>query len=137
MSRILGLDIGIKVVGIALTDESQTIVSPRPPIIRNNGSLRLGPFKKLISIFKIKTVVAGLPLHLDGANSKQGSKTKAFINKLKKHFPAVTFITVDERLSTSSVKKKYRRLKLAKNKSAANIDSFAAMEILEDFLGRD
>lgn len=144
MNRILGLDVGSKVIGVALTDETQTIVTPHAPIIRSNAGLRLGAFKKLIDTFKIKTVVVGLPLYLDGSTSEQTSKTKAFVKKLQKHFPTITFITVDERLSTESVKQKYQQLKLHKKKStpkaghrfdaSINIDSFSAMEILENFL---
>ncbi len=134
LGRILSLDIGEKVIGIALSDDSQTIVSPQPPIIRNKGSLRLGQFKKIIDQFQIKTIICGLPVLMDGSSSQQTKKTKAFVNKLKKHFLSITFFWADERLSTETIKEKYRTLKLSKNPTAKNIDSFAAMEILEDFL---
>ena len=133
LGRILSLDIGEKVIGIALSDENQTLATPHPPIIRNVGSLRLGQFRKIIDKFQVKTIIYGLPIFLDGRTSRQTQKTKAFVNKLKKHFPSISFLGIDERLSTETVQTKYSRLKLTKNATAINIDSFAAMEILESF----
>ena len=134
MNRLLSLDIGTKTIGVAITDESHTLVTPLPPIIRNAGSLRLGPLKKLIAKYQVKEIITGLPIHLQGQSSAQTKVTKAFVNKLKKHFTNITFHLVDERLSTETVKLKYKHLNLKKDNSSRNIDSFSAMEILEDYL---
>jgi putative Holliday junction resolvase len=137
IGKILALDVGERVVGIATCDEAQVLVTPHPPLVRDDGSLSLGKFKKLFQNFEPVSVLIGLPRQEGKGLSEMARKIHGFGEKMKKHFPQVHFIYVDEKLSTKSTRERYAHLDLRKNNSSINLDSFAAMEILEDYLGRE
>lgn len=131
--KILALDVGKKILGCAVVGEDGISPEPLPPIIRHNESLSLGPLRRLCVVYRIHTLVVGLPLK-NGTSNRQSRKTKGFISKIKKHFPQLKVIIQDETLSTWSARKNFYRLKLKKGTSPINIDSFAAREILISYL---
>jgi len=133
-TRILALDVGERIVGIAATDESGLIASPLPPLIREEGSMSLGKFKKVFGECRPSLVLIGLPRQEGKGLSAPAKKIKNFAKKLGKHFPELKFSFQDEQLSTWSAREKYARLDLRKANKITNIDSFSAMEILEDYL---
>lgn len=131
--KILALDVGEKILGCAIVGEDEISPEPLPPIIRHNGGLSLGPLRRLCVIYRVHTLVIGLPLK-NGISNHQSRKTKGFIFKIRKHFPQLKVVIQDETLSTWSARKNFSRLKLKKGTSLINIDSFAAREILISYL---
>ena len=132
--KILALDVGEKFIGIAITISKGISMTPLPPLQRKEGSLRLNAIKSLVKEHGIEEIVIGLPLNMDGTKGKAYRKIKGYAFKVSKQLKDLNIAYQDERLSTWSVKNKFKRLKLDKNNSEKNIDSFAAMEILNDYL---
>lgn len=134
MGRLLALDVGEVVVGVAVTDDRQVLSTPLPPVVRKEGSMALGSFRRLIEKYQPEQIIVGIPKQDGKGLSLSARKIKAFAVKLIRHFPDQVFVFRDERLSTWSVKEKYERLELRKGDGPINLDSFAAMEILDDLL---
>lgn len=141
VSKYLGIDFGLKRVGLAVSDEGKTISFPRTTIPNDNNL-----FAKLLNVCRedfISKIVIGYPLKLNSEDTHITETVKIFSNELKNFlnkqnvFPEFFFI--DERYSSSlaqsyifeSVKSKKKR----KEKSLT--DSISAQIILQDFLDRE
>ncbi len=126
--RILGLDIGDKRIGIAVSDELEIISTPLE-VIENDDKVA-EKIREIINKYKIKKVVVGIPYTLKGSAGYQARKTIDFVdNTIKNMNVEVDYI--DERYTTKILMKlfeKYSKKKL--------IDSFSASIILEDYLKR-
>ena len=122
--KILGIDYGEKRIGLAISDETQTlareleIVSPQA-IMEKLASLILSD--------EIGTIVVGLPINMDGQPTPKTEETQKFIEKLKQQF-SVSIETFDERLSS-----KMAQSITHENK---NLDSLAAQIILQNYLDK-
>lgn len=131
--KILCLDLGNKWVGIALSNQSQTFCFPQKTISSSELNLFL---KKIISEEKIKTIVYGLPINLNGTISLQAEAVTKSIQELKKKFQEfeITWVPVDERFSSRSA----QNILIAQNKKIKNNKqeehSIAAAVILQTFL---
>ncbi|MBN8216513.1 MAG: Holliday junction resolvase RuvX [Spirochaetes bacterium] len=133
MGRLLAFDIGEVVIGVAVSDDRHVLATPLKPIVRRQGSMALGSFRRLFEEYLPERALVGIPRQTDKGLSQPARRIKAFVEKLRRHFPEVEFEWRDERLSTWSVKEKYARLSLTKNNGETNLDSFSAMEMLEDY----
>lgn len=133
MGRLMAFDIGEVVIGVAVSDDRHVLATPLVPIVRREGSLALGSFRRLFEEYMPDRVLVGIPRQADKGLSQPARRIKAFIRKIGQHFPDILFEMRDERLSTWSVKEKYARLALTKNNGEMNLDSFSAMELLEDY----
>jgi putative Holliday junction resolvase len=140
-NKYLGIDFGLKRVGVAVSDEGKTISFPRITILNNNSL-----FDNLLLICReeyISKIIIGLPLRLNSENTHITEAAKIFSSELKiflnqrNFFP--DFFFIDERFTSSlaqsyiseSVKSKKKR----KDKSLT--DSISAQIILQDFLDRE
>jgi len=138
--RILALDVGEKVIGCAVCDPGEIVCSPLQAIIRKNKAMSLGQLKQILKETGAEKIIIGAPINMDGTKGIMYKKIKAYAEKLKRHFKDMPIELSDERLSTWTVRNKFSRLKLKKSKIASgasgkmNLDSFCAMEILEDYL---
>tara|TARA_B100000003_G_scaffold196386_1_gene199353 strand:+ start:393 stop:806 length:414 start_codon:yes stop_codon:yes gene_type:complete len=134
MGRILGIDLGSKRVGIALSDNSNIIASPFKTLIFNNHKDLLIKLGELINEFDIKTIVLGLPLSMNGIDSPQTKKIRDFKSSLL--IFNIPIIYEDERLSSVSAKKSMvtQNIKTGHNKS--EIDMRAAAIILQQHLDK-
>ena len=132
--KILSFDIGDKVIGVAISDLTEMIVTPKMPLIYEKKKSLIDLLVAQVINEKVKKVVVGYPLNMDGTKGKQANKVINIVASLKKKLPNIEWVLHDERLSSWSVRRKYSTLKLSKKKQIKNIDSFSAMEILNDFL---
>lgn len=126
--RILGLDIGDKRIGIAVSDELEIISTPLE-VIENDDKVA-EKIREIINKYKIKKVVVGIPYTLKGSTGYQARKTIDFVDSTIKNMN-VEIDYIDERYTTkipSMLFKKYSKKKL--------IDRFSASIILEDYLKR-
>jgi putative Holliday junction resolvase len=102
--RILGLDVGDKRIGMAVSDEMGITAQPAGTLVRSRPS---EDFEKIIEIakqYEVALIVVGLPMRLNGTDSPQTVKVREFLHELQKH----TDIPVqpwDERLTTKSAEK--------------------------------
>ena len=134
MGRSLGIDLGSKRVGIALSDNSNIIASPFKTLIFNNQKDLLNQVGELINEFDVKTIVLGLPLNMSGKDSTQTKKIRDFKSSLL--IFNIPIIFEDERLSSVSAKKSMvtQNIKTGHNKS--EIDMRAAAIILQQHLDK-
>lgn len=129
MKRVIGLDIGLKRIGVAVSDPFLITASPREHI--QNDEKVVDRIKKLLQEYNTKDIVVGLPLTLRGNEGEQAAYTRQFVEKLKEEIPDINIIFVDERF-TSSLAQRHISPKKAKNKG--NIDSMSAVFILQTYL---
>ena len=134
MGRSLGIDLGDKRVGIALSDNSNLIASPFKTLIFNNQKDLLNQLRELINEFDVKTIVLGLPLSMNGIDSHQTKKIRDFKSSLL--IFKIPIIYEDERLSSVSAKKSMviQNIKTGQNKS--EVDMRAAAIILQQHLDK-
>lgn len=134
--KILAFDPGYKYVGVAIGDTSFGTIVPLKPVVREGNALALGQFKRLIKLHQPEKMIFGMPYNMDGTRGVAAKKTKNFVNKIRKHFPGVDIDTVDERLSSWSVKNHFGLNQTAKETGGSSIssDSLAAVEILNLYL---
>ena len=134
MSRCIGIDLGSKRVGLALSDKMNMIASPYRTLIVKNEQDLLDQLRLIIVDFKIKTIVLGLPLNMNGEDSAQTKKVRKFKSVISVFNLPV--ILEDERLSSVSAKRSLvmQDIKTGHNKS--EIDKRAAAIILQQFLDK-
>ena len=134
MGRSLGIDLGSKRVGIALSDKSNIIASPFKTLFFNNHRDLLSQLGELVNEFNVKTIVLGLPLNMNGIDSHQTKKIREFKSSLLKF--NIPIIYEDERLSSVSAKKSMviQNIKTGYNKP--EIDMRAAAIILQQHLDK-
>lgn len=133
MPRILAIDYGTKRVGLAVTDELKIIATSLGTVHAKDAIEYL---KKYTTENTVETFVVGLPKRMDGSASQSEKYIQAFINGLRKNFPAIPVLRYDERFTSkiasqtlidSGLKKKDR-----KNKEL--LDTVSAVLILQDYL---
>ena len=134
MSRSIGIDLGSKRVGLALSDKSSMIASPYKTLNYNNEQDLLDQLRIIIEDFTVETIVLGLPLNMSGEDSAQTKKVRQFKSALSIFNLPIKL--EDERLSSVSAKKSLvmQDIKTGHNKS--EIDKRAAAIILQQFLDK-
>ncbi|MDR3179441.1 MAG: Holliday junction resolvase RuvX [Holosporaceae bacterium] len=135
-SVFMGLDVGSKTIGMAVSDRRNKIASSVGTIARkgNNGDF-FGILRHLKS-YNVGLIICGWPLQMDGLACKQCEKVENFIEKLSKHTD-VGIARWDERFSTSVVDKIMIEADLSRKRRKQLVDKTAAVYILQgalDFL---
>ena len=132
-TRSLGLDIGDKRIGVALSDPGGILASPFTIINRQDETADIEAIINIINQQQVGQVVVGLPRSMDGNVGKQAEKVKAFTQELCNHTEVpITFR--DERLTTVSAKRLMQTVKTKKARKKAPDDAIAAAIILQSYL---
>lgn len=131
--RILGLDIGDRRVGVAVSDPEEVIASPLTVITRDSDSATIDTIVRLVGQYEVKRIVVGLPYSLDGSLGIQASKVKDFVDELSQSTSARIELR-DERLSTVAVKRLLRGAGNKKAREKSRLDAAAAAYILQGYL---
>jgi len=131
--RSLGLDIGDKRIGVALSDPEGILASPFTVINRRDESLDIAAITDIISQQQVGRVIVGLPRSMDGSLGKQAEKVKEFTQKLCRRIQ-VPVEYRDERLTTVLAE---RLMKTTKTKRRARRDAQAAALILQGYLDEE
>ena len=133
VGKIIALDVGNVRIGVAVSDPTGTLASPKDSITRRDGiELTL----KLIDTEKISLILIGMPYLPSGATGTQAQHTVQFIDSLSEK-TEIPIKIVDERMSTIAAKKKLSestRSKRCIQKNKGIIDSAAAAVILQSYL---
>lgn len=127
--RLLGLDIGTKTVGLAICDAGWSIATAAETVIRRKFSKDLEQIRKVIIEQNIVGLVSGLPLNLDGTQSKQTQASKAFAQNLT--VLELPILLWDERWSTQAVERDLIASDVSRKKRSQVIDQMAAAYILQ------
>ena len=130
--RILGLDVGDKRIGVALSDEMQWIASPHSVYNRVGYGPDVKHFQKLYAENGAVLVVCGLPKNMDGSVGFQAEKVMAFADKLREAGLPVEF--QDERLSTVSAHQALIEGGMRRDERKGTVDKVAAAVILQSYL---
>ncbi len=136
LGRLLGLDIGTKRIGIAVSDASRFIATPKLIINRQSNLKDFAVIKNLIEEYQVIGIVAGMPVDMDESEIPMTQFALNFCENLdvflEKKLPIFFF---DERLTSFEAREiGGSRLSRKKNKSQKYIDDIAASLILQGFL---
>lgn len=135
MERIMGLDVGDKTIGVAVSDLLQMTAQGVTTIRRESKEKDFAALLELITQYDIKKVVVGLPKHMNGTIGDQGEKTIKFAEKVKNKFK-VEIIYQDERLTTMAAERVLISGDVRREKRKGVIDKVAATFILQTYLDR-
>ncbi len=131
--RILGIDYGTKKIGLAISDDTNTIAMPLEVIDYDDNTI--DKIKRIAEENMVKKIVIGLPITLSGNKGKRALQTEEFVEKLKEELEGVEIVEWDERLSTRFSERILNKanVKGRKNKKKV-IDKIAATFILQGYL---
>ncbi|MDH4202175.1 MAG: Holliday junction resolvase RuvX [Phycisphaerae bacterium] len=131
--RYLAIDHGQKRTGLAISDASETLVSPHAVIETSNQEELLRRILKVIDQEQIDAVVIGLPLNMDDSEGPRAKRVRQFVSG----FEAQTNCPVilhDERLSSFEADCLSGDLNLTRKKKKKRLDAIAAAAILRSFI---
>jgi len=131
--RSLGLDIGDKRIGVALSDPQGLLASPLTIINRRDETADIKAITDIVSQHQVGQIIVGLPRSMDGSLGQQAEKVKTFTQKLCSHTDVPVEFR-DERLTTVSAKRLMQAVKTPKNRRKARDDAIAAALILQGYL---
>jgi len=131
--RILGLDLGDKTIGVAVSDALGYTAQGLKVIRRQNLAKDLKELNKIIDDYQIGKIVVGLPRNMDGSMGPQAKKVYRFIELLREEFGLPT-ISLDERLTTKAAEAILLEADLSRAKRKRVIDKLAASILLQSYL---
>lgn len=137
--RCLGLDLGTKTLGIAISDRTNVIANPYKTIRFNDISELIEPLKDIILQESIGEIALGLPKNMDNSCGFASKRSLGFKELLEKHIN-IPIVLVDERLSTMEAEKYLLDSDMSRKKRKDKIDAVAASVILNTYIrmrGRD
>ncbi|WP_230531110.1 Holliday junction resolvase RuvX [Microvirga roseola] len=134
-ARLMGVDLGTKTIGLALSDVERRIATPLETIKRVKFTPDAERIKALVERYDVGGLVIGLPLNMDGTEGPRSQATRAFVRNLK---PIVDrpMLFWDERLSTVAVTRTLLDADASRAKRADAVDKMAAAYILQGALDR-
>jgi putative Holliday junction resolvase len=130
----LGIDHGEARIGIAATDDFGILAHPVETIDRAKADA-VERIALLAERRKIRTLVLGLPLRMDGSEGESATKVRAFADRLRERLSGIPLVFVDETLTTSSAAGKLREAGMKARRQKSVIDQAAAVEILNAWMG--
>jgi putative holliday junction resolvase len=135
--RALGLDVGTKTVGIALSDELGWTAQGLETLRRNEEDPE-DDMHKIAAIakeYEVGTIVIGLPKNMNGSIGPSGERSQEFAESLKKHYDC-EMVMWDERLTTVAAERMLVSADVSRKKRKKVIDKMAAVMILQGYLDR-
>ena len=133
--RYLGLDLGTKTLGVALSDIKQTIATSYITLRYTDENILLEDLSKIIEEFEIKKIVLGFPKNMNNTIGPKALSTIEFKEKLENKFK-IPVILQDERLTTVEATNYMLEADISRKKRKQKIDSLAATIILQTYLDR-
>lgn len=131
--RLLGLDVGSKTIGLAVSDPLGITAQGLPTIRRKNKRTDLEALEQVIRAHEVAAIVVGNPLRMSGAEGRQSEKVAAFAEDLRRRFGLPVHLW-DERLTSVQANRLLREAELSIQKRAAAVDRIAAVLILQAYL---
>jgi putative Holliday junction resolvase len=134
-ARLLGLDVGTKTIGLALSDVTRSVATPYDTIRRGKFTADANTIREVVEKNQVGALVIGLPLNLDGSEGPRAQSTRAFARNLAPHVE-VPMVFWDERLSTAAVERHLIEGDASRKRRAEVVDRMAAAYILQGALER-
>ena len=133
--RLLGLDLGEKTIGLALSDTGLSIATPMQTLNRGKFGADAAQLDIIISALGVGGLVVGLPLNMDGTDGPSAQSARAFGRNWVNRSP-LPVVFQDERLSTSAVTRTLLEADTSRRRREAVVDKMAAGYILQGALDR-
>ena len=136
--RYLGLDLGTKTLGIAISDTTLTIASPLKTIFypEEDYDFLIEELKKICDEYDISKIILGLPKNMNNSIGPRGEATLTF-KKLLESYLNKEVIMQDERLSTVEATNYLIEGNMSRKKRKKRVDTVAAVIILETYLNKE
>jgi putative holliday junction resolvase len=134
-ARLLGLDLGTKTIGMALSDVTRSVATPYHTLRRTKFTGDAKAIAAAIAENGVGALVIGLPIKFDGSEGPRAQSTRAFARNLAPHIE-VPVLLWDERLSTAAVERHLIEAGASRKRRAEVIDRMAAAYILQGALDR-
>lgn len=136
MNRLMGLDVGDRTIGVALSDPLMITAQGLKTIRRENYKKDLAEIKTIINSYEVNKIIVGLPKRLDGTIGIQSEKVIKFADKLKKDLQ-IPIEFQDERFTTSLSEKILINADVKRKKRKEVIDKLAAVQILATYIDKN
>jgi putative Holliday junction resolvase len=134
-ARLIGIDLGTKTLGLALSDVTRTIASGLTTLPRTRFAADAGRLLALAQEHGVGGFVVGLPVNLDGSSGPRAQATRAFVRNLGRATP-LPILLWDERLTTAAAERSLLEADASRRRRAEVIDKVAATLILQGALDR-
>lgn len=132
--RLMGLDLGTKTIGVALSDVTRMVASPLETLPKSKFSKDVENLRQIIRKQEVAGIVLGLPREMDGSYGKRAQSTRAFASNLSREID-LPILLWDERLSTVAVERVLiGEADMTRKRRAEVVDRAAAAYILQGLL---
>lgn len=135
MQALIGLDLGDKTIGLAVSDRLRQVASPLSTIRRSKFTLDAAALLKIVADREIGGIILGLPFNMDGSEGPRCQSTRAFARNLER-LTALPIGFWDERLSTVAAERALLEADTSRKRRSEVIDHVAAAYILQGVLDR-
>jgi putative holliday junction resolvase len=134
--RVLGLDVGARRIGLAVTDALGITAQGLETLQRKNKKQDFAYLHRVLREYDVKEIVVGLPLRMSGEEGTQSEKMRIFAAELEKKFGLPVHLW-DERLTSAEANRFLRDTELSIEKRAKAVDRMAAVLILQGWMERN
>ena len=131
--RVLGLDVGSKRIGLAISDLLGITAQGLETLHRQNKRLDFGQLEKVIRDYEVTEIVVGYPLRMSGAEGIQAEKMQGFAEELRQRFQLPVHLW-DERLSSAQANRLLRETEMSIKRRGQVVDQMAAVLILQSWM---
>jgi putative holliday junction resolvase len=131
--RILGLDVGARRIGVAVSDPLGITAQGLETIQRQNKRRDFEQLQKVISQYDVAQIVVGYPLRMSGAEGTQAEKMQVFAEDLRQRFRVPVHLW-DERLSSAQANRLLRETEMSIKRRGQVVDQMAAVLILQSWM---
>jgi putative holliday junction resolvase len=131
--RVLGLDVGSKRIGVAVSDPLGLTAQGLPTLRRRNKRVDLEALAQIVDNYDVAEIVVGYPLRMSGAEGTQSEKMARFAEDLRKHFGLPVHLW-DERLTSAEANRVLRESEMSIKRRGEVVDQLAAVLILQSWM---
>ena len=132
-TRVMGLDVGARRIGIAVSDLLGLTAQGLETLQRRNKRYDFQHLRRVIRDYNVSEIVVGLPRRLSGSDSAQTQKVQEFAEELRQKFQLPVHMW-DERLTSVEANRVLREAELSIEKRTAAVDRMAAVLILQNYM---
>ncbi|HTR67877.1 MAG TPA: Holliday junction resolvase RuvX [Terriglobales bacterium] len=133
--RVLGLDVGSKTIGLAVSDPLGITAQGLPTLRRRNKRTDFEELGRLIQQYEVAEIVVGLPLRMSGVEGMQAEKMHLFAEGLRQKFGLPVHLW-DERLTSAEANRVLRDSEMSIKRRGEVVDRLAAVLILQGWMDR-
>jgi len=133
-ARILGLDVGEKRIGVAVSDPLGITAQPLEVVARDGQGSEWRRLPQILEEYNPQRAVMGLPVNMDGSEGKQTDLVRLFAKTFSRKFPGIEIVFQDERMSTAASERLLLEAGVRRDKRRRKRDVIAAALILQTFL---